>query len=96
LSVLAGVATAGIAATARILWQRTQVPTFLSQAVDRRSYMRTILELSGDQNVLALEVVSPGLGPSTGDDLIKQIQKHGPRSIAAMASGSSPRAPRSR
>lgn len=74
LSVAGGISVASIIAGAKAAWGRRRVPTGLSRAVERRSYLQTIENISKDHQISFLDVYAPHLSPARGSALINSIQ----------------------
>src|SRR5262245_12190656 len=74
ISVVSGVIVTGIVAGVRAFLARTRVPTALTRAVDRRSYVKTVLGLSESDHFASLDVLAPTLAPSQPGDLLARIQ----------------------
>jgi hypothetical protein len=73
-SVASGVLVAVILAMARVSWSRRRVPTALSRAVRRKTYLGTVLAESRRECFAALDVLAPRLTPMVENRMIADIQ----------------------
>jgi hypothetical protein len=74
LSVAGGVLVAAILSVARVIWSRRRIPTALSRAVRRKTYLGAVLGESKRDHFGVLDLLAPRLTRAAGNQMIADIQ----------------------